>query len=90
MTEANQMMELKDTVAAMESSDYRERFKAEYYQTVIRFRKLTEMLEKWDTGNLDFTPTCGRGIYSIQICAMAEHIAVMKARAQIEGIELED
>ena len=30
-------MELKDTVALMESDDYKDRFKAEYYQTKIRY-----------------------------------------------------
>ena len=49
-------MELKDTVALMASADYKERFKAEYYQLVIRFKKLQAMLEKWDKGELDFTP----------------------------------
>ena len=33
-------MELKDTVAQMESSDYKERFIAEYMQTKIRYEKL--------------------------------------------------
>lgn len=34
------MMELKDTIAMMQSEDYKERFKAEYYQIVIRYQKL--------------------------------------------------
>ena len=29
-------MELKDTIELMNSSDYKERFKAEYWQTKIR------------------------------------------------------
>lgn len=33
-------MELKDTIKLMESKDYKERFKAEYYQTKIRWEKL--------------------------------------------------
>ena len=41
-------MELKDTVQMMNSADYKERFKAEYFQVVIRFKKLKAMLEKWD------------------------------------------
>ena len=38
------MMELKDTIQMMQSADYKERFKAEYYQTVIRYEKLDAML----------------------------------------------
>ena len=49
-------MELKDTVALMASADYKERFKAEYYQLVIRFKKLQTMLEKWDKANLILHP----------------------------------
>ncbi len=38
-------MELKDTIEMMNSEDYKERFKAEYYQTLIRYNKLSEMVE---------------------------------------------
>ena len=33
-------MELKDTVEMMNSTDYKERFKAEYHQTKIRYERL--------------------------------------------------
>lgn len=33
-------MELKETIELMQSGDYRERFKAEYLQTKIRYEKL--------------------------------------------------
>lgn len=39
-------MRLKDTVEMMNSTDYKERFKAEYHQVVIRYQKLKAMLEK--------------------------------------------
>lgn len=81
-------MELKDTIELMQSEDYKERFKAEYYQLRIRFEKLKAMLEKWDAGELSFTPTCNRGIYNFQIRAMADYIATLETRAVIEGIEL--
>lgn len=81
-------MELKDTAALMQSGDYKERFKAEYYQVVIRFEKLRAMLDKWDNGTLEFVPTCNRGLYNLQLKAMADYIAVLEARALIEGIEL--
>ena len=35
-------MELKDTVDLMISDDYKERFRAEYYQTKDRYNKLSE------------------------------------------------
>ena len=81
-------MELKDTVALMASADYKERFKAEYYQLVIRFKKLQTMLEKWDKGELDFTPTCPKAAYAFQVKAMSEYIASLEVRAAIECVEL--
>ena len=45
-------MELKDTVEMMNSTDYKERFKAEYQQVVIRYKKLKNMLDKWDNDKL--------------------------------------
>lgn len=39
-------MELKDTIDLMTSEDYKDRFKAEYYQTKIRYDKLHKMLVK--------------------------------------------
>ena len=38
-------MTLQDTVALMNSADYKERFKAEYYQLANRFKGLKKMLE---------------------------------------------
>ena len=79
-------MELRDTVEMMNSADYRERFKAEYFQNVIRYKKLKTMLRNW--GNLNFTPTCPRSTYDLQVKAMKDYIAVLEARALMEGIDL--
>ena len=81
-------MELKDTIRMMESEDYKERFKAEYYQIVIRYKKLSAMLEKWDNGTLGFNTTCPRSTYNIQVKAMTDYIAILEARAVMEGIAL--
>lgn len=83
-------MKLADTVEMMNSSDYKERFKAEYAQLVIRFNGLNNILKKWDDGNLEFKPTCPRSTYDLQIDAMSKYIAVLEARAVIENVNLED
>ena len=83
-------MKLADTVEMMNSSDYKERFKAEYTQLVIRYYGLRNMLEKWDNGTLEFEPTCPRSTYNLQIKAMTDYIAVLEARAVMENIYLED
>lgn len=83
-------MELKDTVAMMCSEDYKERFKAEYYQLKIRHDKLKAMCDKWDRKEINFTPTCPRVIYKAQIQDMSRYMKVLERRSKIEGIELTD
>lgn len=82
------MKELQETAAMMCSADYKERFCAEYYQLEARYEKLKAMVEKWDKGELSFTPTCPRSTYDLQLRAMADYKAVLEMRAKIEGVEL--
>lgn len=88
MADMKPVTELKDTVEMMNSTDYKERFKAEYAQVVIRYQKLKAMFEKWDKGELAFSPTCPRSTYNMQIAAMTDYIAVLEARAVMEGVVL--
>lgn len=81
-------MTLKDTAEMMNSNNYKERFKAEYYQLVIRYRGLKSMLTKWNEGTLNFEPTCPRSTYNMQIKSMVDYIAVLEARAVMEGVDL--
>jgi len=81
-------MELKDTIEMMNSADYKERFKAEFYQLEIRYTKLKAMVEKWDKGELNFTPTCPRETYNKQLAAMVDYLSVLELRAHMEGVEL--
>lgn len=83
-----EVKDLKDTAEMMTSEDYKERFRAEYAQVGIRRQKLAAMLEKWDKGELNFIPTCPRSTYDMQIAAMTDYIAVLEARAVMEGIVL--
>ena len=38
------------------SDNYKDRFRSEYNILLIRTRKLSNMLKKWEDGDLDFTP----------------------------------
>lgn len=86
--ESKYEMILEDTVKGMLSSDSRERFKAEYRQLSIRYKRLKTMLDNWDKGELNFFPTCPRSTYNMQIDAMTDYLAVLEARAVMEGIVL--
>ena len=77
-------MELKDTIALMTSEDYRERLKAEYFQTKIRANKLRKAIE------------CGVFVSALNVIAEAQlnhminYMAMLAYRAYLEGINLEE
>ena len=81
-------MNLKETVSMMVSADFKERFKAEYYQLSIRLDGLTSMLIKWENNMLDFEPKCSKEILESQVIYMKGYINILRLRAQIEEIEL--
>ena len=81
-------MELKDTIEMMNSEDYKERFKAEYYQTKIRYDKLDKMTVKYEAGTLNFTPSCSLEILKERKKYMGNYIRMLRIRAEIEKIEL--
>lgn len=81
-------MELADTIQLMTSEDYKERFKAEYYQTKIRYDKLHKMLVKHDAGTLPFTLSTNADVFRRQAAAMGSYLYLLEERAELEGIEL--
>ena len=83
-----EMMELKDTITMMQSEDYKERFKAEYLQTKIRYEKLHRMCIKYEAGKLNFTPSCSLELLVEQLRAMGNYLMLLEVRAEIEDIHL--
>lgn len=81
-------MELRDTVEMMNSEDYKERFKAEYYQLKLRYDKLDAMTVKYEAGTLNFTPSCTLELLKEQKMHMGCYLRCLKIRAEIEGINL--
>ena len=79
---------LEFTIDLMRSGDYKERFKAEYHQTKIRYDKLHKMLIKAEAGTLDFKPTCPLEMLKEQMHLMGMYLHTLEVRAEIEGIEL--
>ena len=84
------MMKLSETVEMMNSADYKERFRAEYFQLKIRVNGLKNMLDKWDKGELNFTPTCPREIYNDQMEYMMNYMTVLANRAYLEHVDLSE
>lgn len=81
-------MELKDTIELMNSEDYKKRFKAEYYQTKIRYDKLHKMITKYEAGTLEFTPSCSIELLREQKKNMGQYLHCLEVRAEIEEIKL--
>ena len=96
-------MELKDTVELMQSSDYKERFIAEYWQTKIRYEKLKHFNHIIEaaraTTNNDAMVTavmvvepkhdCPRYMLEEQQRIMGQYLHILEVRAIIEGIDLD-
>lgn len=79
------MISLNDTAKMMTSDDYKERFKAEYYQLTIRIENLMEFLNRWEhTENHVHT----RFVYESQMSVMQAYKSILEFRADVEDIKL--
>ena len=80
--------ELAATAKLMVSSDYKDRFNAEYIQLKNRYEGLQAMIRKWDNNELDFTPTCPRDTYDVQLAAMQRYLGILEVRANMENVDI--
>jgi len=81
-------MTLENTVDLMLSTDYRERFVAEYKQTKIRYDKLHSTIVKMEANTLGFEPACSLELLRKQAKLMGKYLHVLEIRAEIEKIDL--
>lgn len=91
-------LEFKDTIAGMQSKDYKERFIAEYQQTKIRYEKLKAFNNKIEAAEMTaecggkFVPMpdhdCPYEILRDQQRTMGQYLHILEVRAVIEGITL--
>lgn len=82
------MKDLRETIDMMNSSDFKDRVKAEYHQLVIRCKKLEDMCKKYAAGELDFKPNCPLELLQKQLDHMQGYKEILEIRADIEGIDL--
>lgn len=83
-------MVFDETIELMKSPDYKDRFLAEYWQVKIRTERLQTMLIKYKAGTLTFKPKCTYEKFYEQLYHMKAYLGILKERAKIEGIELND
>ena len=92
------MKHLQETVDLMISKDYKERFKAEYYQTKFRYEKLKAFNNKIEASERTMYENtkkvempahdCPSEMLRHQQSIMGEYLHLLEVRAVIEGIEL--
>lgn len=93
------MKELKETTKLMTSTDYKERFVAEYWQTKIRYEKLKAFNTKIEAAQrVRFSEVenklkepihdCPADILIEQQHILGEYLHILEIRAVIEGIDL--
>lgn len=76
------------------SEDYKERFKAEYYQTKLRYTKLKKFNAKIEAAHrmpkvIDMPKhDCPADMLIEQEFIMGDYLHILEVRAAIEGIEL--
>lgn len=80
---------LADTIPYMNSSDYKDRFIGEYWQTRIRYDKLHDMTVRYEAGKLNFTPSCPLDLLKEQKKYMGMYLNKLEVRAILEEIDLE-
>ena len=85
-------MELNDTKELMVSANYKERFKAEYYQTKIRYDKLKSFNNRIEAAQrMQFEEPkhdCPLDLLKEQQKYMGEYLRTLEIRAIIENVEL--
>lgn len=82
-------MELKDTIELMTSTDYKDRFIAEYKQLCIRIEKLNSIIKQYHNKTLTFNLSCPSDLLERQVAIMKKLRNILEARADIEDINLD-
>lgn len=84
---------LSDTYPLMESSDYKKRFVAEYYQTKIRYEKLKKFCNIIEAADMTMKTQpehdCPYHLLREQQRTMGEYLHLLEIRAIIEDVCLE-
>ena len=92
-------MELENTLDLMLSPDYKNRLKAEYWQTKIRYEKLKRRNTEWEAYRLTnvMQAVAAKSKTPREVLqqqqqerVMGEYLHLLELRAVLEGVELEE
>lgn len=74
----------------MKMNDYKTRLLSEYNEVVDRISKLRVFLNKWDNGQLSFTPRLSRANYSKTLEAMCTYKRLLESRMLADRISFKE
>ena len=80
--------EIRKALAA--GGDYEERMRVEYRELTARAGRLRGMLQRYADGTLDFELVCPIGLLSRQLDVMDEYAVLLRHRAKLEHVDLEE
>ena len=81
-------MELKDTIELMSSTDWKDRFIAEYLQTKIRYEKLHKLIVRREVGKIEFNTPIPLESWNEQAYYMGMYLHELEKQAVLHGVEL--
>lgn len=76
--------------ASADGSDYEERMRVEYRELTARAGRLRDMLQRYADGTIDFELVCPIGLLSRQLDVMDEYAGLLRHRAKLEHVDLEE
>lgn len=76
--------------ASADGGDYEERMRVEYRELTARAGRLRGMLQRYADGTLDFELVCPIGLLSMQLDVMDEYAVLLRYRAKLEHVDLEE
>ena len=86
--ESLKIFSLRDCYHYLTSEDYQNRFIGEFIELGLRIHRLENMIRRYRSGDLDFTPNCSLGILELQLTQMRGYKTILEKRAIVENIEL--
>ena len=81
-------MTLSDTIELMQSENWKDRFKAEYLQTKIRYEKLHKLIIVREIGKLDFDTPVPIESWKTQAQHMGLYLYELEKQAVLHNIQL--
>lgn len=81
-------MTLEETIPLMQSDDWKDRFKAEYWQLKIRLESLITLIQEVEAKRKPLPSKTPLSVYAAQATFMDSYMLWLNKRASKEGIDL--